>query len=54
MKQLILSLALLSVACLQLSFAIEKQPDAKAPAKPATTASVSQVQVFTSLGNFTI
>jgi peptidyl-prolyl cis-trans isomerase A (cyclophilin A) len=54
MKQLLLSLALLSVACLQPCFAIEKQADAAAPAKPASTAYVPKVQVFTSLGNFTI
>jgi cyclophilin family peptidyl-prolyl cis-trans isomerase len=54
MKQLLLSLALLSVACLQPCFAIEKQADAATPAKPASTAYVPKVQVFTSLGNFTI
>jgi cyclophilin family peptidyl-prolyl cis-trans isomerase len=54
MKQLLLSLALLSVACLQPCFAIEKQADAATPAKPASAAYVPKVQVFTSLGNFTI
>jgi peptidyl-prolyl cis-trans isomerase A (cyclophilin A) len=54
MKQLLLSLALLSVACLQPCFAIDKQADAAQPAKPAAAASAPQVQVVTSLGNFTI
>jgi cyclophilin family peptidyl-prolyl cis-trans isomerase len=54
MKQLLLSLALLSVACLQPCFAIDKQADAAPPAKPAAAASAPQVQVVTSLGNFTI
>jgi len=52
MKQLLLSFALLSVACLQPSFAIEKPADGASPAKPAAAA--PQVQVVTSLGNFTI
>jgi peptidyl-prolyl cis-trans isomerase A (cyclophilin A)/peptidyl-prolyl cis-trans isomerase B (cyclophilin B) len=54
MKQLLLTLALLSVACLQPSIAIEKQADPKTPAKPASPAYAPQVQVFTSMGNFTI
>jgi peptidyl-prolyl cis-trans isomerase A (cyclophilin A) len=54
MKQLLLSLALLSVACLQPCFAIEKAADAATPAKPASAAYAPKVQVFTSLGNFTI
>jgi peptidyl-prolyl cis-trans isomerase A (cyclophilin A) len=54
MKQLLLSLALLSVACLQPSIAAEKQPDPQPLAKPASTAYAPQVQVFTSMGNFTI
>ena len=54
MKQLLLTLALLSAACLQPSFAVEKQADPKPPAKPVSAAYAPQVQVFTSLGNFTI
>jgi cyclophilin family peptidyl-prolyl cis-trans isomerase len=54
MKQLLLTLALLSVACLQPSIAIEKQADAQALAKPASSGYAPQVQVFTSMGNFTI
>jgi peptidyl-prolyl cis-trans isomerase A (cyclophilin A) len=54
MKQLLLTLALFSAACLQPSFAIEKQPDPKPAAKPASATSTPHVQVFTSLGNFTI
>jgi cyclophilin family peptidyl-prolyl cis-trans isomerase len=54
MKQLLLTLALLSIACVQPSLAIEKQPEPKAPAKPAAATSTPQVQVVTSMGNFTI
>ena len=54
MKQLLLSLALLSVIGLHPSSAAEKAADAKAPVKPAPTAYAPQVQVFTSMGNFTI
>ena len=54
MKQLLLTLALLSLASFQPCFAAEKPADAKTPAKPATAAYAPQVQVFTSLGNFTI
>jgi peptidyl-prolyl cis-trans isomerase A (cyclophilin A) len=54
MKQLLLTLALLSVACLQPSIAIEKQVDPKTPAKPVSPAYAPQVQVVTSMGNFTI
>jgi len=54
MKKLLLTLALLSVTCLQPSIAIEKQADPKAPAKPASSAYAPQVQVVTSMGNFTI
>ena len=53
MKQLFLTLALLSIACLHPSIAAEKAADPKAPAKPAA-ASSPQLQVFTSMGNFTI
>ena len=54
MKQLLLTVALLSVVCLQPSIAAEKQADPKALAKPASAAYAPQVQVFTSMGNFTI
>jgi cyclophilin family peptidyl-prolyl cis-trans isomerase len=54
MKQLLLSLALLSVIGLQPSSAAEKAADAKAPVKPAAPAYSPQVQVSTSMGNFTI
>ena len=54
MKQLLLSLALLSVACLQPCFAAEKQADSKTAAKPPAPAYAPQVLVVTSMGNFTI
>jgi cyclophilin family peptidyl-prolyl cis-trans isomerase len=54
MKQLLLSLAFLSVACLQPSFAAEKDADSKTAAKPAAPAYAPQVLVVTSMGNFTI
>jgi cyclophilin family peptidyl-prolyl cis-trans isomerase len=59
MKQLLLSLALLGTVCLSTafaatSFAADKGADAKTPAKPAATAYAPQVQVFTSMGNFTM
>jgi cyclophilin family peptidyl-prolyl cis-trans isomerase len=54
MKQLLLSLALLGVVCLQPSVAAEKAPDPKAQPKPAPAAFSPQMQVFTSMGNFTI
>jgi peptidyl-prolyl cis-trans isomerase A (cyclophilin A) len=54
MKQLLLTLAFLSVACLQPSFAAEKQADAKPAAKPPAPAYAPQVLVVTSMGNFTI
>jgi peptidyl-prolyl cis-trans isomerase A (cyclophilin A) len=53
MKQLFLTLALLGIACLQPSIAAEKAADPKAPPKPAA-AYAPQLQVFTSMGNFTI
>jgi cyclophilin family peptidyl-prolyl cis-trans isomerase len=53
MKQLLLTLALLGIACLHPSIAAEKAADPKAPAKPAA-AYAPQLQVFTSMGNFTI
>ncbi len=54
MKQLLLTLAFLSVACLHPSLAAEKEAAAKAPAKPSSPAYAPQVQVVTSMGNFTI
>jgi peptidyl-prolyl cis-trans isomerase A (cyclophilin A) len=54
MKQLLLTLALLGIVCVRPSIAIEKAADEKAPAKPAAAAYSPQVQVFTSMGNFTI
>lgn len=54
MKQLLLSLALLATVCLSAAFAADKEADSKAPAKPASGAYAPQVQVFTSMGNFTI
>ena len=53
MKQLFVTLALLGIACLHPSIAAEKAADPKVPAKPAA-ASSPQLQVFTSMGNFTI
>ena len=54
MKQLLLTLAFLSVACLQPSFAAEKEADSKPAAKPPAPAYAPQVLVVTSMGNFTI
>jgi cyclophilin family peptidyl-prolyl cis-trans isomerase len=54
MKQLLLSLALITAACLHPALAADKAPDPKTPVKPASTAPSPQVQVFTSSGNFTI
>ena len=54
MKQLLLTLALLSVACLNPSGAAEKAADPKLAPKPAVAAYSPQIQVFTSMGNFTI
>jgi cyclophilin family peptidyl-prolyl cis-trans isomerase len=54
MKQLLLTLAFLSVASLQPCFAAEKEADTKTAAKPAAPAYAPQVLVVTSMGNFTI
>src|SRR5882757_6075007 len=54
MKQLLLTLAFLSVACLQPCFAAEKDADSKPAVKPAAPAYAPQVLVVTSMGNFTI
>jgi len=53
MKQLLLALAFLGAVCLHPSIAAEKAADSKAQPKPPAVAS-PQVQVFTSMGNFTI
>jgi peptidyl-prolyl cis-trans isomerase A (cyclophilin A) len=53
MKQLLLVFALLGAACLVPAIAADGS-DAKAAAKPPVTAGSPRVQVFTSLGNFTI
>jgi cyclophilin family peptidyl-prolyl cis-trans isomerase len=54
MKQLLLALALLCTVCLDPSIAAEKEADAKAQPKPPAAAPSPQVQVVTSMGNFTI
>ena len=54
MKQLLLTLALLGVVCFHPSIAAEKAADPKAQPKPAPAAHSPQIQVFTSMGNFTI
>jgi formylglycine-generating enzyme required for sulfatase activity len=52
MKQLLLTLAAFSAICLHPSFAAEKADPKLAPKPPAAVS--PQVQVFTSMGNFTI
>jgi cyclophilin family peptidyl-prolyl cis-trans isomerase len=54
MKQLLLTLGFLAAACAAPAFAADKSPEAKTPAKPAVTTASPQVQVVTSMGNFTI
>jgi cyclophilin family peptidyl-prolyl cis-trans isomerase len=54
MKQLLLTLGFLAVACVAPAFAADKSPESKTPAKQAVTAASPQVQVVTSMGNFTI
>jgi peptidyl-prolyl cis-trans isomerase A (cyclophilin A) len=55
MKQPLLTLALLAIVCLHPSSAAEKSADPKAPPKPPPVAAYSpKIQVFTSMGNFTI
>jgi cyclophilin family peptidyl-prolyl cis-trans isomerase len=54
MKQLLMTLALLGSVCLHPSHAAEKSADPKAPPKPAAVANSAQLQVSTSMGNFTI
>jgi cyclophilin family peptidyl-prolyl cis-trans isomerase len=52
MKQLLLTAALISAACLSLSFAAEAPPTATGPTGSAALA--TRVQVVTSLGSFTL
>ena len=52
MKQLLITATLVSAACLALSFAAEAPP--KAAASGGSAALATQVQVVTSLGNFTV
>ena len=54
MKQLLLALGLLTATYLAPTFAADASPDSKTPAKPPVTAASPQVQVVTSMGNFTI
>jgi peptidyl-prolyl cis-trans isomerase A (cyclophilin A) len=54
MKQLLLTLSLLGIVCLQPSSAAEKAADPKLAPKPAPAVASPQLQVFTSMGNFTI
>ena len=54
MKQFLLTLALLAIVCIHPSIAAEKAPDPKLAPKPAPAAVSPQIQVFTSMGNFTI
>jgi cyclophilin family peptidyl-prolyl cis-trans isomerase len=54
MKQLLLIVGLLSSACLTPSFAAESAPKPATPAATASPAAAPEVQVVTSMGNFTI
>jgi cyclophilin family peptidyl-prolyl cis-trans isomerase len=54
MKQLLLTLGLLAAAYLHPASAADTSSDSKTPAKPSVTTASPQVQVFTSMGNFTI
>jgi cyclophilin family peptidyl-prolyl cis-trans isomerase len=54
MKKLLLILALSTPAWPYALLAADKSADAKSAPKPAATAPAPQVQVFTSMGNFTI
>jgi cyclophilin family peptidyl-prolyl cis-trans isomerase len=54
MKQLLLALGLLAAAYLHPASAADTSPDSKTPAKPSVTTASPQVQVVTSMGNFTI
>jgi cyclophilin family peptidyl-prolyl cis-trans isomerase len=54
MKQLLLIVGLLAAASPGSALAADTSPDSKTPAKPSVTAVSPQVQVVTSVGNFTI
>ena len=54
MKQLLVLLGLLTAACLQPTVAADTPPAPKIVAKPSVSNHSPQVQVVTSLGNFTI
>jgi cyclophilin family peptidyl-prolyl cis-trans isomerase len=54
MKQLLLIVGLLAAASQGSALAADASPDSKTPAKPSVTAVSPQVQVVTSVGNFTI
>ena len=54
MKQLLVILGFLTAACLQPTFAAETPPAPKTIGKPAVSTPSPQVQVVTSMGNFTI
>ena len=54
MKQLLLTFGLLLAACLAPAFAAGTSSESKTADKPSVTAASPQVQVVTSLGNFTI
>jgi len=54
MKQLLLTFGMLLAACLAPTFAADTSSESKTAAKPPVTAASPQVQVVTSMGNFTI
>ena len=54
MKQLLLTIGLLAAACMAPASATDTPPDSKTTAKPSAAAPSPQVQVVTSMGNFTI
>jgi peptidyl-prolyl cis-trans isomerase A (cyclophilin A) len=54
MKQLLLTLVLLAAAWAAPASAADTPPDSKTAAKPSATTASPQVQVVTSMGNFTI
>jgi cyclophilin family peptidyl-prolyl cis-trans isomerase len=54
MKQLLLTLGLLAAAGMAPASAADTSPDSKTAAKPAVTIASPQLQVVTSMGNFTI
>jgi cyclophilin family peptidyl-prolyl cis-trans isomerase len=54
MKQSLLTFGLLAAACLAPAFAADTSAESKTAVKPPITAASPQVQVVTSMGNFTI